>query len=140
NRVWDEAAGALALGRFGWKAGETSVLQQSIHAINGDIGISTPGRPAAAGDCSRRLPACLDSPDGNSPHLDGLEASAEMLQLITFYIRNLAVPPRRDLDDSRVLDGKQVFYDSGCAACHRPKFVTRRDSLGEEQSFQLIWP
>ncbi|WP_340118484.1 di-heme oxidoredictase family protein [Pelagibius sp. 7325] len=140
NRVWDNAADRLALGRFGWKAGEPDVLQQSIHAINGDIGISTPGAPAAAGDCTRNQPACLDAPDGNSPHLDGLEASAEMLQLIAFYSRNLAVPARRHLDDPQVLAGKQVFYASGCAACHRPKFVTRRDSLGEEQSFQLIWP
>jgi CxxC motif-containing protein (DUF1111 family) len=63
-----------------------------------------------------------------------------MLQLITFYSRNLAVPARRTLDDPQVLAGKQVFYEIGCAGCHRPKYVTRRDSLGEEQSFQLIWP
>ncbi|GAB4358554.1 MAG: di-heme oxidoredictase family protein [Kiloniellaceae bacterium] len=140
NRVWDQAAGSLALGRFGWKAGEPNVLQQSIHAINGDIGISTPGAPAAAGDCTPRQADCLGAPDGNSAHLDGLEASAEMLRLIAFYSRNLAVPARRDVDAPQVLAGKRVFYESGCAACHRPKFVTRRDSLGAEQSFQLIWP
>jgi len=50
------------------------------------------------------------------------------------------VPARRDPGDPQVLAGKQVFHASGCIACHRPKFVTRRDSLGVEQSFQLIWP
>src|SRR3546814_1623483 len=57
NRVWDDGRQALALGRFGWKAGQPSVLQQSVHAINGDIGISTPGMPSAAGDCTPREPA-----------------------------------------------------------------------------------
>jgi len=140
NRVWDQESGSVMLGRFGWKAGQPSLLQQSTHAINGDIGISTPGMPAAAGDCTERQRECLAAPDGNSDLHDGLEASAEMLQLITFYSRNLAVPARRDPGDPQVLAGKRVFYDSGCVACHRPKYVTRRDSLGEEQSFQLIWP
>src|SRR3546814_19489474 len=43
NRVWDDARQAVVPGRFGWKAGQPSVHQQSLHAINGDIGISTPG-------------------------------------------------------------------------------------------------
>jgi CxxC motif-containing protein (DUF1111 family) len=140
NRVWDDRKEAVVLGRFGWKAGQPSRLQQSIHAINGDIGISTPGLPFAAGDCTVAQSVCLKAPDGNSKQHDGLEASAEVMQLITFYSRNLAVPARRDFDDPQVLAGKRVFYETGCAACHRPKFVTRRDSLGEEQSFQLIWP
>src|SRR3546814_19291581 len=63
-----------------------------------------------------------------------------MLDLITFYSRNLAGPARRNLDDPQVLAGKRVFYESGCVGCHRPKYVTRRDSIGAEQSFQLIWP
>jgi len=140
NRVWDDARQEVALGRFGWKAGQPTMLQQSIHAINGDIGISTPGMTSAAGDCTARQPECLAAPDGNSEQHDGLEASAEVLRLITFYSRNLAVPARRDVDDPQVLEGKRVFYESGCIGCHRPKYVTRRDSPGEEQSFQLIWP
>src|SRR3546814_7524485 len=111
-----------------------------LHAINGDIGISTPGMPSPAGDCTERQPECLAAPDGNSELHDGLEASAEMLDLITFYSRNLAVPARRNLDDPQVLAGKRVFYESGCVGCHRPKYVTRRDSIGAEQSFQPIWP
>jgi CxxC motif-containing protein (DUF1111 family) len=140
NRVWDDFEQAPSLGRFGWKAGQPTLLQQSIHAINGDIGISAPVMESPAGDCTSRQPECLEAPNGNSEQHDGLEASAEMLDLITFYSRNLAVPVRRDIDRPEVLAGKKVFYESGCAGCHRPKFVTRRDSLGEEQSFQLIWP
>ena len=140
NRVWDKERGAVALGRFGWKAGEPTLLQQSTHALNGDIGLSAPLAPAPAGDCTARQESCIEAPHGNSARHDGYEASAEMMRLITFYSRNLAVPARRDPEDPQVLEGKRLFYESGCIACHRPKFVTRRDSLGPEQSFQLIWP
>jgi CxxC motif-containing protein (DUF1111 family) len=140
SRVWDQALDAVTLGRFGWKAGQPSLEQQTAHAINGDIGISAPTMPAPSGDCTERQPDCLGAPNGNSKQHDGLEASAEMIRLITFYSRNLAVPARRDVDAPQVLAGKEVFYQSGCIACHRPKYVTRRDAPGEEQSFQLIWP
>jgi CxxC motif-containing protein (DUF1111 family) len=140
NRVWDDVKQEVVLGRFGWKAGQPTLLQQSSHAINGDIGISAPTMTAPSGDCTEAQASCLKAPNGNSRQHDGLEASAEMMNLITFYSRNLAVPARRDLDEPQVLAGKQVFYESGCTGCHRPKYVTRRDSLGEEQSFQLIWP
>jgi CxxC motif-containing protein (DUF1111 family) len=63
-----------------------------------------------------------------------------VLDLVTFYGRNLAVPARRDLDDPEVLRGKRLFYESGCAACHVPKFVTARLPDQPEQNFQLIWP
>ena len=63
-----------------------------------------------------------------------------MLDLVTFYSRNLAVPARRDPGDPQVLEGKRVFYEAGCAGCHQPKFVTDRLADQPEQSFQLIWP
>ena len=140
NRVWDKEAGAVALGRFGWKAGEPTMLQQSTHAINGDIGISAPLAPSPAGDCTAAQSLCLDAPHGASARHEGFEASSEMLRLITFYSQNLAVPARRNPEDPQVLAGKKVFYESGCIDCHRPKYVTQRDAIGPEQSFQLIWP
>lgn len=140
NRVWDQKAGAPALGRFGWKAGNPTVAQQAAHAFSGDIGIGNPGAVSPWGDCTARQTACLNAPDGNSPEQDGLEASAEMLEKLVFYARNLAVPTRRDPGARQVLDGKRLFYEAGCVACHRPKFVTRRSAESPEQSFQLIWP
>src|SRR3546814_14367350 len=91
--------------------------------------------PSPAGDCTERQPECLAAPDGNSELHDGLEASAEMLDLITFYSRNLAVTARRNLDDPQVLAGKRGFYESGCVGFHRPKYVTRRASIGAGQWF-----
>ena len=69
-----------------------------------------------------------------------MEINDHLLDLVTLYSRNLAVPARRDVGNPDVLAGKKVFYETGCIACHRPKYVTPRDPLRPEQSFQLIWP
>ncbi len=83
---------------------------------------------------------CRTAPHGGAAAAGGAEASAEMFALLVFYSRNLGVPARRNIDDARVLTGKRLFYEADCAGCHTPKFVTGRDSIGKEQSFQLIWP
>ncbi len=139
NRVWSDEHDRLMLGRFGWKAGQPTLVQQAAAAFRGDIGISTPLYPVPWGDCTQRQEACRNAPHGDKD-VPGVEAGDALFDLLMFYSRNLAVPARRDLDDPQVLRGKRLFYDSGCTACHTPKFVTRRDSIGAEQSFQLIWP
>ncbi|MDX1655182.1 MAG: di-heme oxidoredictase family protein [Candidatus Competibacteraceae bacterium] len=137
NWVWSAEHQEVMLGRFGWKAGQPTILQQSVSAFRGDIGISNPLNPQAGGDCTHAQADCLAAPHGGDPDT---EASQEVLDLVTFYSRNLAVPARRNLDDFQVLAGKRLFYESGCIGCHTPKFVTRRDETRPEQSFQLIWP
>ena len=57
-----------------------------------------------------------------------------------FYSQNLAVPARRKPDDAQVLHGKAIFYQSGCASCHNPKFVTGEVEGQPHLSHQLIWP
>ena len=141
NRVWSDEHRKLMLGRFGWKAGQPTVAQQAAGAFRGDIGISTPLYPDPHGDCTEAQRACRNAPHGGaSDARHGVEATAKMFDFLVFYSRNLAVPARRNLDHAQVLRGKRLFYESNCIGCHRPKFVTRRDSIGKEQSFQLIWP
>ena len=138
--VWSSEFGRIMLGRFGHKAGAPTIREQSAMAFAGDIGISSPLFPGPSGDCTAAQPACLSAPNGQTGSPELTEIGAEGLDLVTFYSRNLAVPERRDVDDPLVLQGKQVFYQSGCTACHTPKFVTDRLSDQPEQSFQLIWP
>jgi len=139
NHGWDAQGNRVALTRFGWKAGQPSVEQQAAFAFAGDMGISSRLARAGWGDCTANQKDCRAAPDGSDPD-EHVELPDKMLDLVTFYARNLAVPARRDIDDPAVLRGKKLFYESGCIACHRPKFVTRRDSAEKEQSFQLIWP
>lgn len=140
NRVWDDALGALALGRFGWKAGQPTLAQQNAAALLGDIGLSSPLYPDAAGDCTVAQARCRAAPSGNSPQFDNVEAPALMTEPLEFYTAHLAVPARRAIEDPLVLRGKEAFYEAGCTACHTPKFVTLTDPARPALSHQLIWP
>ncbi len=139
NVVWSDEFNRPMLGRFGLKAGAPTILQQSAGAFAGDIGISNPLYPDPFGECSTIQDACRKAPHGDGD-ARGFEIDQEGLDLVVYYSRNLAVPARRNVGDPQVLHGKQVFYDTGCASCHQPSFVTSRLSDRLEQSFQLIWP
>lgn len=132
--------GTVQLGRFGWKAQNATVRNQSAAAFAGDIGISTPDMPISYGDCTEKQSRCFAYPTGVQKKLGSTEAPSPVLDLVTFYAKNLAVPKRRSVDDAQVLRGKQLFYNIGCTACHTPKFVTRRNANDSAHSFQLIWP
>ena len=140
NWVKDITDGQIKLGRFGWKAGAPSIRVQSASAFAGDIGISTPLVNRSYGDCMPAETACLDMPNGEQLERGVSEGPDPVLDLVTFYSQNLAVPRRRDIDDPAVLRGKQHFYELGCTACHTPKYVTSREAEGHAQRFQLIWP
>ena len=137
--VWSFEQDRPMLGRFGWKAGAPTVREQSAAAFAGDIGISSPLFPAPFGDCTDRQVDCRAAPHGDND-ARGMEIDAVGLDLVTFYSRNLGVPARRDLAVPKVLNGKRLFHQAGCASCHISKFVTDRLVDQDEQSFQLIWP
>jgi len=128
------------IGRFGWKASTPTVREQSAGAFAGDIGISSPDVPRHWGDCTEKQVLCLEQPNGVQKNLGDTEAPDPILDLVTFYSRNLAVPQRRNVSDAKVLNGKEIFYSLACATCHRPKYVTSRQAIDKEHRFQLIWP
>lgn len=141
NVVISTEFGVPMLGRFGHKAGNATVKEQSAGAFQGDMGLSTPLHPEPWGECTEAQLSCREAPHGQEPGVrEGLEVDSQSLDLVTFYSRNLAVPERRNIDDPQVLRGKELFYTSQCIACHVPKFVTHRLKDQPEQSFQLIWP
>ena len=139
NIVWSAVHDQPMLGRFGLKAGNPTILEQSASAFVGDIGISNPMFTAGAGECTDLQADCQAAIHGDGDDRV-FEIDAKGLELVTFYSRNLGVPARRDMDNPQVLHGKRVFCQTGCTACHTPSFVTHRLKDQPEQSFQLIWP
>ena len=137
NRVWDDAQQKTVLGRFCWKAGQPNLNQQNVHAFSGDMGLTTSLRPVD--DCTPAQTDCLQAPNGNGP--DGEpEVSDNILRLVEFYTRNLAVPARRDVGSPQVLAGKNLFYQAGCASCHTPTFTTSANAAEPELANQVIHP
>ncbi len=123
NRVWDMQRQDHSIGRFGWKAGHPTLQQQNASALHADIGISSPMFPSGSGDCTAAQTHCQMLPNGNSTHLDNAEASAQMLDLFTFYTRNLAVPERRNVHTPDVILGEKLFTAIGCQRCHTPAYI-----------------
>lgn len=140
NQVWSKKHNQVMLGRFGYKAGQASLDDQNQDAFSGDIGLSVPFHKQGWGDCTVQQIICRKTPDGGNPKYNHLEAPQQVTDTLEFYARNLAVPLRRDVNDSNVLAGKKHFYQAGCVACHEPKYTMAKLPLQPEQSEQLIWP
>ncbi|MBV7514703.1 di-heme oxidoredictase family protein [Pseudomonas sp. PDM25] len=137
NRVWDDAQQKTVLGRFGWKAGQPNLNQQNVHAFSGDMGLTTSLRPVD--DCTAAQTACKQAPNGNGAQGEP-EVSDNILRLVLFYSRNLAVPARRDVSAPEVLAGKTLFFQAGCQSCHTPKYTTAANAAEPELANQVIRP
>lgn len=132
NQVWNRLDLSTQTGRFGWKAGEPTVHQQSMGAFAGDMGITSTLHPTT--DCTPTQ-GCLGYIDGGSP-----EVSDEIARFISFYASSLAVPARRSMDDPAVKRGARFFNEAGCLACHTPNHQTGFVEGRPELSNQSIWP
>ena len=84
NTVWSVEYDQPMLRRFGLKAESPTLRQQSASAFAGDIGISTPLFPNAAGDCSKAQIACQKAPRGDQDPR-GTEVDQTGLDLVTFF-------------------------------------------------------
>ena len=114
NFVWDVVAQRYAIGRFGWKANQPTLRQQVAAAYNDDMGITT---SLFLTENSAGQPQLTEH--GTTP-----EVSDEILDVVTFYVRTLAVPARRDVDNPQVKQGEQLFAQAQCANCHIPTLRT----------------
>lgn len=134
--------GQRLLGRFGHKAAMSSVREQNVHALFTDMGLSSSSQSLSnpQGDCTSEQSICTSLAHGEQARLGKGEAPDTVVDLITFYTQNLALPARRNVSASDVLAGKALFYNSGCARCHIPKYVTAKNVGQSEMQFQLIWP
>lgn len=133
NYSFDRATGQMALGRFGWKAGQPSLSQQNADAFFNDMGLSSTLFPGNT--CTALQQDCQQQPHGGVP-----EVSDSVLAQVLFYVRTLGVPARRRVDDPQVLKGKALFQQAKCQACHVPQFTTRPDAAEPELAKQIIRP
>jgi CxxC motif-containing protein (DUF1111 family) len=136
NYVWDAAAGRKAIGRFGWKANQPHIRQQTAGAFLGDIGITTSLFPGE--NCPPGQDACASAKSGGGPGAP--ELSDEKLSDVTLYGLTLAVPARRDVADPNVRRGEKLFGELGCGKCHLAKLTTGTLPELPELSGQVIRP
>lgn len=133
NYVYDHINEKMSVGRFGWKANEPSVRQQTAVALREDIGITSKHFPEEP--CAANQTACKEFPSGGNPEL-----TQDIFDRLTLYTETIAVPARRNWDQEEVLKGKKAFLEIGCASCHVPKHKTGIHPDHPELSNQTIFP
>lgn len=132
NYVWNVLENRKSLGRFGWKANEPDILQQTAGASAGDLGITNYLFPEE--NCITGLD-CSEIPNGGLEEID-----EDDLKKVALYIATLAVPARRDWNEREVLVGKYYFNEMRCNSCHIPKMVTGTHERFPFLSDQVIRP
>jgi CxxC motif-containing protein (DUF1111 family) len=133
NYVWDTEKRVVALGRFGWKAGQPTLRQQNAAAFLNDMGVTTRVFPQT--NCPPVQRACNNSPGIGIP-----EQTNRPFESLNFYMRALAVPARRNLDDARVARGEKLFEQAQCAVCHIPEVRTGDYPALPQIAHQVIRP
>ncbi|WP_234494015.1 di-heme oxidoredictase family protein [Vibrio maritimus] len=133
NYVLDVRSKEMALGRFGWKAGQPNLMQQNAAAFNGDVGLTS--SLFTEENCTDKQDLCTDSLSGGDP-----EVSDKILNFVEFYTQHLAVPQRRGIDNPEVLQGEVLFKKVGCENCHRTNIQTAQRAELPALSNQTIHP
>jgi len=135
SRVRDAATGAERLGRFGWKAIQPSLQQQVASALRNDLGITS--ELYREQPCSPAQASCLAAPAGGDPPAD-TEITPLLLEKLTHFTATLALPARSATRVAAATDGRALFHQLGCPACHVPSFATAPGAA--PAAGQTIWP
>ena len=121
------------VGRFGWKAINSSLRTQNANAMSQDMGLTT--TVFIDPNCTVNQPICWTSPSGGTP-----EVSDTSLDAVVDFMTALAVPERRIDNLDRFNQGANLFAQVGCSNCHTPKHTTGISSRFPLLSSQVIYP
>jgi CxxC motif-containing protein (DUF1111 family) len=132
NYVYDSYKGQTSIGRFGLKANTPTLLVQVATAYQQDMGVTCYVAPQESSYAQEQL------------HTDTADAKTELpdslLNYVTFYVKTLAVPARRDVTDPDVKAGSILFNQINCSGCHRPTMMSGTETEVMQLSGQRIHP
>jgi CxxC motif-containing protein (DUF1111 family) len=117
--------GASRVGRFGWKASAATLSDMTETAFSLDLALSTPGRTASWGDCTEKQSECRAAPHGGDASQP--EITADLVAMIRGYLASIAPPVPSD--EAKAEDGRKLFTDADCAACHMSALPSSRGPI-----------
>jgi CxxC motif-containing protein (DUF1111 family) len=117
NYVWDAISQRTTLGRFGWKANNPNLMQQTAGAFLGDLGVSS--FVFREQNCPPIQRECLLQDVLNDPEI----IDSDMYD-IELWLRSTAAPAPRDSADPEALLGEALFKKAACGVCHVPELTT----------------
>ncbi len=130
NYVYNPYTQKTELGRFGLKANTSSILLQVASAYQQDMGITSYVFPQESIYGQSQAENLKDDP----------ELPDSTLNAVSFYIKTLAVPARRNTTDADIKAGALLFTQINCSGCHRPSIQTGVDVTLPQVSNQYIHP
>lgn len=130
NYIFDSTTNKNILGRFGFKANASTVLFQVATAYQQDIGVTSSVQPKESSGGQLQSDKRDDDP----------ELPDSILNAVAFYVRSLAVPARRNVNDADNKKGEQLFMQINCSGCHRPTIQTGVNVNFPQLSNQRIHP
>ena len=131
NYVYNPQTNQREIGRFGLKANTSTIKVQVATAYQQDMGVTSMIRNREA---SWGQPQCAGISD------DKYDLPDSTLKAVTFYVKTLAVPARRDVEDAEVKRGETLFNQLNCSGCHRTTVQTGIDIGVPALSNQRIHP
>jgi len=129
NYVFNSFTEKKEMGRFGLKANTSSLLIQVAAAFVQDMGVT---------NYVFKNENNITDPDAGANVTPDIADS--LLNATVFYVKSLAVPARRDVENAQALRGEQLFAQIKCASCHIPTFQTGIDVRIPTLSNQRIHP
>ncbi len=109
------------LGRFGKKAEKVTIMDQVVFALKQDIGITSDFDIQDVFNYQLGVNTGDRVPDPEVP--------ASFVNSLTFYLRTLKAPPRRNITDPNVIAGENLFNQIGCTSCHKTSFTTSTSDI-----------
>ncbi|MDI9348224.1 MAG: di-heme oxidoredictase family protein [Methylacidiphilales bacterium] len=94
------------IGRFGWKANTSTLIEQVAAASFFDIGLTN------------KIHSDINQPN---------ELQDKQLNQLVDYMEGITVPSAPLVTSRQAKDGYQLFVKIGCAGCHRPSYQTKSD-------------
>lgn len=107
--------GEKRLGRLGWKATATNVIEQTALALHHDMGLTTSW--LSAENCAPQQIKCLDYYRSSE-----LDVPPFRLQAMAYFLGHLRTPKSAKIASS---EGEKWFNKIGCNACHRVGYTTK---------------
>jgi len=71
---------------------------------------------------------------------DKMDVADSVINAVTFYMKSLTVPARRNVDQFDVIQGKKIFQQIGCNKCHVQYHTTKVDVTFPQLSNLTIQP
>src|SRR4051812_13886277 len=115
--VPDLVAGRDAVGKFGWKNGNPTLLQFSADAYLNEMGITSPLFP------NENCPQGRCDTLAFNPLVELNDPTGEDVFAFANFMGFLGAPPRGP-ETAQTKSGERVFASIGCAVCHTPSLVT----------------